>query len=118
MQVGVDRDQYLAGCVIDPGHQGGGLPVIASQIDDLDVRVFLGNLTQLANRPVRAAVIDENDLVGQAETGEDVCQRLADRSNISFFIVNRDDDGQALDGLRALGPFGSALEVGKGPDFH
>ena len=65
LQVGVHSDDDIALCTLEPAVQGGTLAVVATELDGLDVFVFLAQALNDLPAVVGRTVVDEDDLVGE-----------------------------------------------------
>jgi len=90
LEVAVHCDGYVAPRAAKPGGQGVLVAEIAREHDRTDAVVAGGVRFDLGRRPVRAAVVHEEDLVGlRAEGGLD---RLDERPDVGRLVVDGHDD--------------------------
>ena len=59
LQVAVHRHDNVASGVIQPGHERGGLAVVAAEVNDSDALVGSGDLVEYGCRAVAAAIVDQ-----------------------------------------------------------
>jgi hypothetical protein len=97
LQVGVHRDHDAAGRRLEPGRERRGLAEVAAELDGGDVaRVaeLVDDVLDLLPGPVRAAVVDEDDLVAQVgPLGHRVSDLVDERRDRRRFVARRDHDG-------------------------
>ena len=95
LQVGVQGDDALAAAVLEAGHDRHVLAEVAvEQHHARDVRAFLELLAQDRGGAVAAAVVDEHDLVRDAEFVERGIEPVEQGLQALFFVVDGDDDGE------------------------
>ena len=63
LQVGVDHRHGVAEGVLEPGGERRLVAEVAREVDDADARVGAGEAVEQLPRAVRAAVVDEHELV-------------------------------------------------------
>ena len=93
LQVGVERDDDVAAHPLERRHDRHVLAVVGVEIDDAgDVgpRGVLG--AEQFERPVGAAVVGEDDLVGPAEPVEHGVEAGEERRQVRLLVVDGDDD--------------------------
>ena len=98
----------------EAGGERRGLTEVAPELDHADARVRLLDASQNLERSVRAAVVDEQDLVRTSPALERVGELAVKRLEIVRLVVDRDDDGEVRasrcapilisDALAALAP--------------
>ena len=107
LQVGVHGDDYIAACVVKAAREGGRLPRIAAQAQDGEARVLERNLAQQFKRAIARAVVHNQHFGRLAVVGHRRHQPVIQRGYALFFVVERNDDGDArmlgIDGRRQLG---------------
>ena len=91
LAVAVERDHDGATRMREPGRKRRGLPEVAVEIDDADMRVRRGQQLEARERAVAAAVVDEEDFVRPAEVARDPGELGMERRDVLLFIVDRDD---------------------------
>ena len=102
LQVGVQGDDALALAMLEAGHDRHVLAEVAvEQHDASDVRALLELLAQDGGGTVAAAVVDEDDLVRNAELVERGIEPVEQGLQALFLVVYRDDDGE-FDGVHFL----------------
>ena len=67
LQVGVHGDDHIAARVVETGGEGRSLSEIAPEGDDAPARIAAVDLAQPRQAAIRAAVVDDDHLVGPAE---------------------------------------------------
>src|SRR5262249_33627694 len=88
------REGQLGGGPGEAGRGGGRLAEVAPQPQHLDLRVLAGERLQLGERAVRAAVVHEQDLVGQSQGLQRLPQPLVQRREVVPLVLDRNHDGQ------------------------
>ena len=79
LQVAIQRDDEAAARVRESGGEGSRLAEVAREPDHAHVRIARMDLRQPRERLVLAAVVDEDDLVRDAERRQDAGQLLVQR---------------------------------------
>ena len=89
--VAVERHHDRAGGAIESAGQRGGLTGIARQPEHAHVRVALANTAQHLEAAVAAAVINEQDLLGAAQTAQHRVELAMERREVVPLVVKRND---------------------------
>jgi len=101
LQVGVERHDPCSAHALESGQDGEVLPVVAVEVDDAR---FVGSarelLAQQCARPIPAAVVDENHLVGDLQRIERRVEAREQRGQPRLLVVDGDDDGKRRRGHR------------------
>ena len=92
LPVGIHWDDHVARAVLNRRHQGGGLAVVARQMQHPDPRIAAGNAVEGCRRAVPRPVIGKNDLRRLRQPVEHVGQRAIQFGQRAFFVVDRNDD--------------------------
>src|SRR5262249_24382842 len=93
-KVAVHRDDHRAGGCVESGGQRRSLPVIAGEVDDRDARIAFGDVGDRFPRPVRAPVVDVDDLGIETEQKEHGGQAPMQLVECAHFVEERYDDRQ------------------------
>jgi hypothetical protein len=94
LQVAVHGDDHLAQGVIEAGGERGRLAVVAGQFDDADGGIAGAEAAQRQVAAVAAAVIDEDDLVGQADGDQHAREARVQFVERRLFVEDGNDHGQ------------------------
>ena len=78
---------------VETGRNGGALPEILAELDDLDPRILGVDIFQCGQRAVAAAVVDENDLVIFAPVLHGRGDLTVQDDDVLGFVEDRNDDG-------------------------
>ncbi len=92
LQVAVDRDDGVAACLVEAGHERGGLAEVAAQPDDADVLLGVVESRQRGERAVGRAVVDEDRLPLGVQRLERRAQLVVEQCDAAFLVVNGNDD--------------------------
>jgi len=94
LQVAVHQDHRVAARRLEPGGRGELVPEVARQVDDDELAHRPRDPAQCGERPVRAPVVDEDELVLGAALDALHDPRDAPRKlfDVPFFVVHGDDD--------------------------
>lgn len=79
--------------MVESGLEAGRLAEVAAELDDPDGRVALVDRPEQLVGPVAAAVVDIDDLVCPAGLFQDGFQPPVHFLDVSFLVIERDDDG-------------------------
>ena len=92
LEVGVEGDDDLAVRVVESGRQGGRLPEVLPEADDLDPRILGLHLLEGGKGPVGAAVVDQDDLerLAQLLPGRD--ELAAELGKAALLVIDREDE--------------------------
>ncbi len=101
LQVGVDRDDGIAACVVEAGGQRDLLAEVARQRDDANPRIARGEGGKHRERRITAAVVDEHRLDVDAERGKRVGGARPERREARSLVVA--GNHQREDGMLAHG---------------
>ena len=66
LQVSIHRDDHVALGTGEAALQAGGLPIVAAELHATHMGILLAKLLDDAPGVVRATIVDEDDLVGEA----------------------------------------------------
>ena len=100
LQVDVDRDRRIGVAYVETGGHRRFLAEIARQVDHADARIVLLRHEQAVERRVRAAVVDEDEIEGDALLGQHLgvaVNRLEEGRYRTFLVVDRDDQRDGCD---------------------
>ena len=78
----------------ESGGKGGGLPKVAAEADDAQVRIAGLELAQHLEAVVSAAIVHSDDLVTAAQSGQHRAQLGVQRRQVPGLVIDREDDGQ------------------------
>ena len=94
LQVAVHGHDDLAARLVESGSERCGLAVVARQLHQSHAGIDCGDPAQLAVGAVDAAIVDEDNLVRQADGAEDRRQSLVQFLESRPFVEERNDDGE------------------------
>ncbi len=94
LQIAVGGDDQPPARMGEAGGKGGGLSEVAAEPDHPQPRI--GRLQPCQDREavVRAAIVDNQDLVGAAEGGQRLGELAMELDQRGRLVADRDDDGQ------------------------
>jgi len=81
------------------------IAAVHGMMHDLDVGVFRSEPVSNFTRPIKAAVVDYDDLVIVGERRQRSMESTHDPLDITFFIVRREKDRQAWQAMRLHEPY-------------
>ena len=100
LQVDIDRDRRVGVAHVEAGGHRRFLAEIARQVDDADARIVVLRREQAVERRVGAAVVDEDEVEGDALLGQHLgvaVDRLEERRDRVFLVVDRNDQRDRRD---------------------
>jgi hypothetical protein len=106
LQVGVDRDHVLAPGPAEAGRLRGLMTTVAEQTDHAQLSPVLRSREQQRRGLVPAAVVDHDQLVGDAESVQQRPHPREEHRQHLLLVVHRYDDGERrLIGSHTPGPY-------------
>ena len=94
LEVAVGSDDQPAPRVSETGGERGGLPEVAPETDDPQVRIDGLQPRESLEAPVGAPVVDDDDFVRSSPRGKRLVQFAMELRQRGRFIVNWDDDAE------------------------
>jgi len=95
LQVGVQRDHALPAAVLEPRHDRHVLSEVAvEQNHPRHIRTLLELLAQDRGGAVAAAIVDEHDLIRNAELVQCRVQPVEQALQALLFVIDGNDDGK------------------------
>jgi hypothetical protein len=94
LQIPVHQNDHVSRGVVEACRQGGRLPEIAPELDELESRIAGAEGGGALEGGVAAPVVDHDDLVGLARPLQHRGQSLVERRDALLLVVDGDDDGQ------------------------
>lgn len=93
LQIGVEGDDDAAGCRAEARGQGRRLARVVPQANDPHRRILDPEPAERFEAAVRAAIVDEDHLMGTTEGAQDALELGGEERKTRLLVEHRDDDG-------------------------
>ena len=114
LEIGVQRNDRVTGSRVEPGRQRRGLAEVAPELDDLHPVILGEEHAKDAAGPIRAAVIDKDDLEGERDLLQRFDQLVVELRQALRFVQQQHDRRDRPD-LRLLIEEAMRKPAGSGP---
>ncbi len=94
LQVGVHGDDICAACVLKSGGISSGFAKVAPKLDDFDFGIGVVQVFEDVDGPIGAAVVNEDDFVGEVPAGEHAADFFYERTQAFFFVEQGYDEAE------------------------
>ena len=94
LEVAIHGDDDVAFCKIEPCHHGGGLAVVAAEVDDFHAVVFGGDFIEQLVGAIAGAVVHEDEFPRLRDFLHRAAHLGVKVGDVAGFVVDRDGDGK------------------------